>query len=162
MSRGWQVKDLVQQLQQIYVLLNDGDTRALREAGLTPTQFTLLRCIDEDAASSLAISRLAEQLLCTRGNVTRLVRRLADLDLVSVSGDDNDQRLVLVSVTTEGARRLAHAREVLDEANGRRFHEIPRTQLRAMAELADTVAAALAKDLAGLDALGRGMSTGEE
>lgn len=141
------MNELVRRLQEIYVLLDDCHRRTLRPESLTPTQFTLLRCVDEDDSPGLSISRLAEMLLCTRGNVTRLVRRLDDLGLVSTRGDERDQRLVLVSLTDEGTARLRRATRLLDAADTRRFDTIPPKDLRRMAELADTIAAALAKDL---------------
>jgi MarR family 2-MHQ and catechol resistance regulon transcriptional repressor len=144
------MNELVQQLQRIYVLLDDGERRALRGENLTPTQFTLLRCVDEDTTHALSISRLAEMMLCTRGNVTRLVRRLEVLGLVSTRGHDQDQRLVLVSLTSNGSKRLGRARRLLDTVNARRFHGMSPKELRALSELTDTVAEILAKDLADL------------
>lgn len=142
--------EFVQQLQLIYVLLDDGDRRALRHERLTPTQFTLLRCVDQSPSHVLSISRLAEMLLCTRGNVTRLVRRLEELGLVSTEGVERDRRLVLVALTEEGAAHLRRATGAIDAANTRRLQGVPAPELRAMAELANTVAQVLAKDLADL------------
>lgn len=145
------MNELIQQLQAIYVLLDDGDRRALRHVGLTPTQFGLLRCIDESAGRELAVSRLAEVMLCTRGNATRLVKRLEEAGLVSTRGHERDQRLVLVTITTEGQRRLGNARTELDATNARRLRAMPRDDLRALETLAGSLAEALAKDLAGFD-----------
>lgn len=144
------VNELVQQLQQIYVLLDDGDRRALRHAGLTPTQYTLLRCLDESPERELTVSRLAEVMLCTRGNATRLVQRLEEAGLIGTRGDDRDQRLVLVGLTGEGEHRLGTARARLAEANERRLRGMSRADLRSLAELAGTLAGLLAKDLDGL------------
>lgn len=143
------MKELVQQLQQIYVLLDDGDRRALRHAGLTPTQYTLLRCLDESAARELTISRLAEVMLCTRGNATRLVQRLEEAGLVGTRGEARDQRLVLVGLTDEGEHRLGNARNQLDEANERRLRGMSPADLRSLTELARTLAGLLTKDLDG-------------
>jgi MarR family 2-MHQ and catechol resistance regulon transcriptional repressor len=144
------MSELAQQMQRIYVLLDDGERRALRSENLTPTQFTLLRCVAEDTSHALSISRLAEMLLCTRGNVTRLVRRLELLGLVSTRGHDQDQRLVLVSLTSKGSRRLGKARHLLDAVNARRLHGMSQKELKALSELTDTLAGILAKDLASL------------
>jgi MarR family 2-MHQ and catechol resistance regulon transcriptional repressor len=145
------VNELVLQLQEVYVLLDDGDRRALRHVGLTPTQFALLRCIDESAGRELQVGRLAEVMLCTRGNATRLVKRLEEGGLVRTRSDARDQRLVLVAITAEGERRLANARTQLDAANARRLRRMPDRDLRALAELIGSLADALAKDLAELD-----------
>lgn len=147
------MNELVQRLQEIYVLLDDGDRRALRHVGLTPTQFALLRRIDESAGRELAVGRLADVMLCTRGNATRLVKRLEEGGLVRTHGDARDQRLVLVAITTEGERRLSSARTQLDAANARRLHGMPDRDLHALAELIGSLTDVLAKDLAELDEL---------
>lgn len=144
------MSDFVRTLQQIYVLLDDGDRHALGSVGLTPTQYTLLRCIDESSERRLAVSRLAAVMLCTRGNATRLVKRLHAAGLVDTHPDDRDQRLVVVAITAEGTRRLRAARTQLDAANARRLRGLPPADLRTLAELTNRLAAVLAHDLADL------------
>ncbi|WP_448059258.1 MarR family winged helix-turn-helix transcriptional regulator [Cellulomonas hominis] len=137
-------------LQQIHVLLEDGDRRALRPIGLTPTQFTLLRCVDEGddgSGDGSSITRLAEAMLCTRGNATRLVRRLQEQGLVSTRGDDRDQRLVRVALTDEGHGRLRQARAGLDVAAERRLAHLSPADLETLTRLTEELAQALRRDL---------------
>lgn len=149
---GGTMNALIQQLQQIYVLLEDGDRRALRPVGLTPTQFALLRCLDDGPEEELNVTQVAGSLLCTRGNVTRLVRRLQNAGLVSTRGNDRDQRLVYVFLTPDGRRRLRLARRSLDVADQRRLAHLAREDIRTMTRLAEELAAGLRRDL---DELGR-------
>jgi len=139
--------ELYDRLQQIYVLLDDGDRRALRSVGLTPTHFTLLRLLDPERETGRTITRLAELMLCTRGNATRLVRRLAEAGLVSTGSDRADQRLVKVFLTPAGADRLAAARAYHGAANRLRFAGMPEADLRRMAELAGALTTQLVKHL---------------
>lgn len=140
------MNELIRQLQQIYVLLDAGDRLALRPIGLTPTQFNVLRSVDERSSDSPTITRLSESMLCTRGNATRLVRRLHDMGLVTTQGQARDQRLVFVSLTREGRRRLALAREVLDEAARRYLGNLPANDVRALTALTKDLADALRHD----------------
>ncbi len=138
---------LIQRMQQIHVLLEDGDRRALRPVGLTPTQFTLLRCVDDGPDDGSSVTRLAEAMLCTRGNATRLVRRLQEQGLVGTRGDDHDQRLVRVDLTDEGRRQLRRARASLDGAGERRLARLSPADLRTLARLTEELAEALRRDL---------------
>jgi DNA-binding MarR family transcriptional regulator len=139
--------ELHQRFQQIYVLLDDGDRRALREVGLTPTHFTLLKLLDPEQREGRPVGRLAELMLCTRGNATRLVQRLAEAGLVRTAPDPADQRLVLVFLTGTGADRLAAARRCHALANAARFGGLSTKEVRHLEELTATLAEHLAKNL---------------
>ncbi|HEX6968065.1 MAG TPA: MarR family transcriptional regulator [Micromonosporaceae bacterium] len=147
MSRTELSQQVYDRLQQIYVLLDDGDRRSLAPVGLTPTQYNLLRRLDRPDAASMTVTGLAAALLCTRGNVTRLVQRLQQLGLVRTVADPDDQRLVRVALTEEGARRLAAARAVHTAVTQRRLGGLDREQLRALRDLTAVAADLLAKDL---------------
>jgi DNA-binding MarR family transcriptional regulator len=112
-------------LQEITVLLDDGDRAAMRDAGLTPTHFNLLRVLESGPeAEGLTITRLAELTLCTRGNVTRVVQRLVEAGLVEIRSDRSDQRLVRVRLTEFGADRLDAAEHAHSQLNSDRLGDI--------------------------------------
>lgn len=138
----------MRQLQQIFVLLDDGDRRALRRIGLTPTQYALLRAVDESPLRELTVSRLADVLLCTRGNAARLVRRLQDGGLTSTREDADDQRLRIVTLTAEGRSRLKAAAAALRTADDRRLDALSAKDLRVLSELTERLAGELGRDLA--------------
>ena len=142
-------RELYDRLQQIYVLLDDGDRRALRSVGLTPTHFTVLRLLDPSRETGRTVTRLAELMLCTRGNATRLVQRLAEAGLVATRSDRSDHRLVQVFLTPAGADRLAAAAVYHAAANRLRFAGLPADDLRRLTELAGAVADQLRKHLEG-------------
>ncbi|WP_051366757.1 MarR family winged helix-turn-helix transcriptional regulator [Hamadaea tsunoensis] len=139
--------ELYRRLQQIYVLLDDGDRRALRAVGLTPTHFTLLGLLDPAGQAGVTVTRLAELMLCTRGNATRLVQRLVESGLVRTGPDREDQRLVKVYLTETGADRLAAAKAYHAAANRLRFSGLPEADLARLSELAGALADELGKHL---------------
>jgi len=139
--------ELYQRLQQIYVLLDDGDRRALAAVGLTPTQFTLLKFLDPAQREGRPVGRLAELMLCTRGNATRLVQRLAEAGLVRTAPDPADHRLVKVFLTGTGADRLAAAQARHAQANAARFGGLSTKEVRQLGELTATLASHLSKHL---------------
>ena len=131
-----------ERLREVAVLLDDGDRGAVREIGLTPAHVILLRLLEPDAADAAGrtITNLAERMLCTRGNATRLVQRLVEAGLVVTRADPADQRLVRVHLTAEGAERLAAARRRQADLDDRRFAELTDGQLRQLRDLLDRVA----------------------
>lgn len=79
-----------------------GDTM-LQPTGLKVTQFTMLGAIAEQG--SLPVGQLAAKLLMDQTSVTRSLKLLKEMGLVSsVQGPDGRTRLV--SVTPEGHRKL--------------------------------------------------------
>lgn len=136
-----------QRIQQIYVLLDDGDRRVLRSVGLTPTQFRLLEQLAPGSADTLTITQLSQVLLCTRGNITRLVRRMEQQGLVQCGTDSRDQRLVMVSLTDVGVARLHEAQIVYHTAIQRRLGLLGHDEQQTLCDLTDSVAALLITDL---------------
>ncbi|WP_117214908.1 MarR family winged helix-turn-helix transcriptional regulator [Allorhizocola rhizosphaerae] len=140
------MEDIYRNLQRIYVLLDDGDRRALREVGLSASHHNLLRLLGTDSDEGRSVSELARVLLCTRGNVTRLVQRLAEAGLVTTGPGPADLRLVRVHLTRLGQKRLAAADAVLQEANRRRFSGLSARELAQLRELTSDLVDQLIKD----------------
>lgn len=139
--------DLTETLQQIYVLLEEGNRQALRPSGLTSTQLSLLGHVARGPGVGLTVSEIAAAQLCTRGNAARLVRRLNEAGLVATHGDESDQRLVRVTITPEGGRRLACANDALREADRRRLTRLAPPQRTALLANLTALSRALAADL---------------
>ncbi|MGI8417438.1 MAG: MarR family winged helix-turn-helix transcriptional regulator [Nakamurella sp.] len=131
---------LISKLQTIYVLIDEADRHTLRPFDLTPTQCIALRAVNR-TPGGLAVSRLAEQLLCTRGNATRLVRRLAAAGLVNTAGG-HDQRLVLVHITATGVTRLAKAEAALSLAHDAQCAPLSHDDQLALVALAERLTSA--------------------
>jgi MarR family transcriptional regulator, 2-MHQ and catechol-resistance regulon repressor len=148
MAKNQNEMTLYHQLQQIYVLLDDGDRRALRHMELTPTQYNLLQRLGTTVATGLTITELADRLLCTRGNATRLVQRLEQQGLVQVGGDPADQRLVRVALTPAGAERLAAARTAHNASIQRRIGRLEPEARQIFLNLTQSLVDLLAADLA--------------
>jgi MarR family transcriptional regulator, 2-MHQ and catechol-resistance regulon repressor len=134
--------------QEIFILLDDGDRRALRELNLTPTQYNLLIHLGTKIEEGLTISDLAQRLFCTRGNATRLVQRLSQQGLALVGGDENDQRLVRVALTPEGEKLVAAARQAHNDSVLRRLGGMPREDQEQLIQLTQIISNMLNQDLA--------------
>ncbi|GAB3078986.1 hypothetical protein GCM10027186_40860 [Micromonospora schwarzwaldensis] len=116
MERGELTESVHRGMRKMVAPLDDGDRRALRALGLTPSHSDLLRLLDGPGAEGATITRLAERLLCTRKHATRLVRRLPDHGLAGNRSDADDQRPARVHPASADSAQPAAA---LDELSRR-------------------------------------------
>jgi len=141
------VDELIRQLKQIYVLLDDSERRALRSVGVTPTQVGVLRAVARHDGG-LSVTALSRELLCSRGNATRLVQRMEGQGLLSATGHDRDQRLVLVRITDEGQWLLTRALTALSANSARLKDHLPPGHLDRIQQVSGELVAALEHRLA--------------
>ena len=82
--------------------------RVARASGLTPQRYLLLLMIKgaPDGSEQLSVTELAERLQLSRNSVTELVTRAAEVGLVRRTQADHDQRVIQLTLTAEGERRL--------------------------------------------------------
>jgi DNA-binding MarR family transcriptional regulator len=105
---------------------------AARRWGLTPQRYALLLAIKgaPDGSEQLTVTELAVRLQLTRNSVTELVTRAEEGGLVRRTQADHDQRVVLLTVTPEGERRLMGVLVENEEARrelARAFDEVAAT-----------------------------------
>jgi DNA-binding MarR family transcriptional regulator len=86
---------------------------ALRPVGLVLNQFTLLVSIH--LVESTSITRLAQELFTDQTTLTRNLKLLEKRGLVTIEPGD-DQRVKLVSLTTEGQTLLVQALPLWEQA----------------------------------------------
>lgn len=140
------MEELAEAVRVAYLVLDDGDRRTLAGAELTPTQFNLLRATEEHEDDP-SVSALAQELICTRGNVTRLVARMSSQGLVETVDDAADQRLVRVRITEDGRSRLERARQLLRDHDESRFGRFSRAELDEAKVVLERLIGALREDL---------------
>ena len=142
------IMSIYNRFQQIHVLLDDGDRRALANINLTPTQYNLLFHLKSHAEEKITISQLADMLICTRSNATRLVQRLEEQKLVQLERGEADRRLVWVSITDEGNRLFDEAMTAHVESVVQRLHLFNEETLLELDQLTKKVVASLEEHLA--------------
>lgn len=140
---------LYNRLQQIHVLLDDGDRRCLNKTNLSSPQYHLLLHLHAKGdTKGLAITDLANLLICTRSNATRLVQRLEQQNLVKLTRDADDRRVVRVTLTPSGHSRFTTAQKLHSTAIKRRFGELSTENLQELERLSHTLVKILEIDLA--------------
>ncbi|MGH6987542.1 MAG: MarR family transcriptional regulator [Caulobacteraceae bacterium] len=88
-----------------------------RAAGVTQQQYQVLLAIRACEGGAISMKEPAEQLLLTPHAAVQMVDRLSAAALAQRRPSQQDRRVVLVSLTTEGAK-------LIDELARRHFDEI--------------------------------------
>lgn len=84
-----------------------------RACGITPRQHLLLLQIAGSPDGTTTVSELVEKLALTQSAVTELVQRAEQAGLVGRKSSPADARVVHLSLTEEGAERLARVHDRL-------------------------------------------------
>jgi DNA-binding MarR family transcriptional regulator len=92
---------------------------AARSCGITPGQHLLLLQIAGSEDGTATVSELVEKLALTQSAVTELVQRAEQAGLVDRAASPADGRVVHLSLTKDGASRLA---QVYDRLGAERAH----------------------------------------
>lgn len=92
-------------------------TSDLRQYGLTPPQYAVMRYIGTSEKGVLTMSEIGKLMVVTYANVTTVVDNLEKLNYVRRTRDSNDRRCIMVELTPSGHRlfekiRHIHVREV--------------------------------------------------
>ena len=101
-------------LQRTAAVLGQAMARWFKEAGLTATQYNVLRILRGAHPEALACSEVGERMVTPVPDVTRLLDRLEAAGLVSRCRDSRDRRVVNVAISDAGRTRLAELDEPLD------------------------------------------------
>lgn len=139
---------LYHQFLTIFVILDDGDRQTFKQIGLTTTQYNFLCTLGNATSDNLTVTEVSDKLLCTRGNVTRLVQRLGKSGLVRMGSDAHDQRLVRIFLTPEGEEKLAQARQLHQASIQRRLAILTPEERQQLIALTATAVHHLETDLA--------------
>jgi len=115
-------------LRTAWFSLNKSFRARLRETGLTPVQFTILRWISEHKKSSLSQADLAELTASNPNNIVDLVDRLETLELIERERDEGDSRRKIISLTPRGEAVYEHSRVLALELQIKSMSCFPKDQ----------------------------------
>ena len=72
------------------------------------SRFDVLANLDQSSSGSLSTSELAARLIASKGNITRLLDRMEQDDLVRRSENPDDRRISDISLTPFGREKFRH------------------------------------------------------
>ncbi len=101
------------------VLMNDSDERFFEQFRLGTTRYYTLIHLEETPGQTL--SDLSQRLICTKGNMTRILKRMEADGLLERYTDPRDGRAIRHNLTPRGTELLARARSAYQEFLRERF-----------------------------------------
>jgi DNA-binding MarR family transcriptional regulator len=112
-----------------------GMEELLKPAGLTPSQYNVLRILRGAGPEGLPCGEIAARMITRDPDMTRLLDRLDQRGLVRRGRDARDRRVVLARITPAGLKLLARLDAPVSELHQRQLRHLGREPLRRLAEL---------------------------
>jgi DNA-binding MarR family transcriptional regulator len=109
----------------------------LKDAGLSPTQYNVLRILRGAGPAGLACREIAERMITRDPDITRLLDRLERQGLVERRREMHDRRVVTTRIRPAGLQLLKSLDRPVVELNRRRLGHLGPRRLRALIALLD-------------------------
>jgi len=114
-----------------------GAEAVLKPAGLSGTQYNVLRILRGAGEQGLACSQVGERLISRDPDITRLLDRMESRGWIARTREEKDRRVVKTRITKEGLRILAALDAPVQALHQRQLKHLPERQLRQLASLLD-------------------------
>lgn len=115
-------------------LLNEV-TAVLKPAGLTPTQYNVLRILRGAHPEPITCGVLAERLINKDPDITRLMDRMETRRLISRERQKDDRRHVTIGITEDGLRILKDLDEPIANLHRRQLGRLGSKELNTLIDL---------------------------
>jgi DNA-binding MarR family transcriptional regulator len=112
---------------------------ALKPYGLTATQYNVLRILRGAGPDGLCRHEIRTRMVRRVPDVTRLLDRMEDLELILRVRGGDDRRFVTARITPAGLRKLAALDPVADQLTDTLLGHLGNARLRALIDLLGTV-----------------------
>lgn len=97
---------LLLNLMYTYGWINNLNSKRLRKFGLTPQQYNILRILKGQHPTAISVKLITDRMLDPMSNVSRLVDKLVEKELVSRESCQSDRRAVNIVITDKGLHLL--------------------------------------------------------
>jgi DNA-binding MarR family transcriptional regulator len=111
----------------------------MKSAGLTPTQYNVLRILRGMSPQPIACQEIARRMITRDADLTRLLDRLEARGFIQRERQTDDRRVVHIVITPAGLSLLAELDNVLAEMNKKIFGNLGTERLTALVELLEQV-----------------------
>src|SRR5438445_5386687 len=117
--------------------------RLLREHGLTPSQYNILRILRGEG-KPLPILEIASRTIAVVPGITGLIDRLEQAGFVNRLRCEKDRRVIYVALTDQGMTTLTILDEPLDDLHHKLLVHVPQAELKELNRLLEKVQEPLA------------------
>jgi DNA-binding MarR family transcriptional regulator len=111
----------------------------LKPHHLSPTQYNVLRILRGSGANGMACHEIAERMITRDPDMTRLLDRLEEHDLISRSREKQDRRVIRVRIAHNGLHLLKQLDESVRTLHRRQLGHLGEKRLRLLAKLLQLV-----------------------
>lgn len=108
---------------------------AMRPYQMTGTQYNVLRILRGAGKAGLCRNDIRDRLVAQVPDVTRLLDRMEEAELIERNRDTTDRRMVTTTITARGLRLLDELEEPVLEVHRQQLGHMSKTQLRALIDL---------------------------
>lgn len=108
---------------------------ALKAHGITPTQYNVLRILRGAGKDGLCRNEVRDRMVAQVPDVTRLLDRLEEANLIERERSTEDRRQVGTRITAKGLELLAELDGPVAEIHKRQLGHLSPAQLKTLAEL---------------------------
>ena len=115
--------------------LSRGAEELLKSAGLSPTQYNVLRILRGAGPHGLCCREVADRMITRDPDITRLVDRLERRDLLTRSRDSKDRRIITLRISEAGLKVLKDLDLPVDQYNRNVLSHMNKDDLRKLSEL---------------------------
>jgi DNA-binding MarR family transcriptional regulator len=122
-------------IERTAAVLSHAFADALKEHGITPTQYNVLRILRGAGKDGLCRNEVRDRMVAQVPDVTRLLDRLEDAGLIERERSTEDRRQVGTRITARGLELLNELDAPVAEIHRRQLGHLSGSQLRTLAEL---------------------------
>ncbi len=110
-------------------------THFLKQWGVSPTQYNVLRILRGAGSSGLRCGEIGERMITHDPDITRLLDRMEKAGWIERARDIQDRRVVVTRASKAGLELLKEIDKPLDEFTRQTTGQMPDKRLRELVEL---------------------------
>jgi DNA-binding MarR family transcriptional regulator len=122
-------------LERSAAVIGHAFAEALKPFGVTPTQYNVLRILRGAGDAGLCRNEVRERLIAQVPDVTRLLDRLEEMQLIERERDGTDRRMVVARITRDGLRLLVRLDDPVQDIHRRQLGHMDMQQLQQLIDL---------------------------
>jgi len=122
-------------IERTAAVLSHAFAEALKGHGITPTQYNVLRILRGAGKDGLCRNEVRDRMVAQVPDVTRLLDRLEDADLIERERSTEDRRQVGTRITAKGLMLLSELDGPVADIHKRQLGHLSASQLKTLAEL---------------------------
>jgi DNA-binding MarR family transcriptional regulator len=111
----------------------------LKAAGLTGTQYNVLRILRGAEPEGLPCRGIGDRMISHDPDMTRLLDRMEKRGLITRERQTDDRRVVKTRITPQALRLLKTLDQPVHELHKRQFRHMPATRLKILSRLLEEV-----------------------